>query len=428
MTINIPELALVVVVGPSGSGKSTFCRKHFKETEVLSSDFFRAMVADDETDQAASADAFELLHLVLAKRLAAGRLTVVDATNVRPESRKPLLAAARKFHVQPVAVVFDLPAELCHARNQQRPDRTFGPHVTRRHAEDLRRSLGRLEDEGFRRVHVLSSPEEIDAVTFHRHPLPVNQRHDHGPFDVVGDVHGCLEELLALLGKLGYGLVQEEGTWKATHPQNRKLVFVGDLCDRGPDTPGAFRLAMDVIGRGLGYCVLGNHEDKLSRWLKGNPVKMNHGLEQSVRQMEAEPPEFRERVQQFIASLPSHLVLDGGRLVVAHAGLTADLHGRVSGRVRSFALYGDTTGEVDEFGLPVRLNWAANYRGRATVIYGHTPTLVPEWMNRTLCIDTGCVFGGALTALRYPEMEIVSVPALKEYVAPKRPLGASGGA
>src|SRR5207253_9537711 len=134
-----------------GSGKSTFCRKHFKPTEILSSDSFRGMLADDETDQSVSADAFELLHLVLAKRLAAGRLTVVDATNVRPESRKPLLEAARRFHVQPVAVVFNLPPEMCHARNQARPDRTFGPHVTRRQAEDLRRSLGRLEDEGLRR-------------------------------------------------------------------------------------------------------------------------------------------------------------------------------------------------------------------------------------------------------------------------------------
>ncbi len=207
-------------------------------------------------------------------------------------------------------------------------------------------------------------------------------------------------------------------------PEGRRLVFVGDLCDRGPDTPGVYRLVMDAVQRGIAFCVLGNHEDKLLRWMKTpDKVKQNHGLAQSVEQFEKEPPELRTRVQEFIAKLPSHLVLDGGRLVVAHAGLTADMHGRVSGKVRAFAIYGDTTGESDEFGLPVRLNWAANYRARANVVYGHTPVLTPAWENRCICIDTGCVFGGALTALRYPEQELVSVPAEKQYAESKRPLG-----
>src|SRR5262249_12807921 len=152
-----------------------------------------------------------------------------------------------------------------------------------------------------------------------------------------------------------------------SHEENRRLVFVGDLCDRGPNTPGVFHLVMDACARGVAFCVLGNHDDKLLRWFKApDKVKLNHGLAQSVEQFAQEPQPFRERVQEFIAKLPSHLVLDGGRLVVAHAGLTADMHGRVSGKVRAFALYGDTTGESDEFGLPVRLNWAANYRGRTS--------------------------------------------------------------
>ena len=141
MTIPIPEFALVLLLGPSGCGKSSFARKHFKRTEILSSDFFRGMLSDDEMNQAASADAFEVLHLVCAKRLAAGHLTVIDATNVRPESRNPFLEMARRFHVQPVAIVFDFGAEFCHARNEQRAaERPFGPHVVRRHAEDLKRS------------------------------------------------------------------------------------------------------------------------------------------------------------------------------------------------------------------------------------------------------------------------------------------------
>ncbi len=435
MTIPIPEFALVLLVGPSGCGKSTFARTHFKPTEVLSSDFFRGMVSDDEMNQAASEDAFELLHLACAKRLAGGKLTVIDATNVRAESRKPFIEMARKYHVQPVGVVFDFSAEFCHERNQKRAvERPFGPHVTRRHAEDLKRSLGRLEDEGFRRVHLLRTEEEASAVTFERYRLPVNRRDERGPFDIIGDVHGCFGELMALLVKLGYRMkrardLDDRELWRVSHPENRRLVFVGDLCDRGPDTPGVLRLVLDAMKRGVAFCVLGNHDDKLLRWLKTpEKVKLTHGLAQSVEQLAPEPPQFRDRVQEFIAKLPSHLVLDGGRLVVAHAGLTADMHGRVSGKARAFALYGDTTGESDEFGLPVRRNWAADYRGRASVIYGHTPTLVTEWVNRCLCIDTGCVFGGSLTALRWPEQELVSVPAGREYAESKRPLTSPGTA
>ena len=429
MTIHIPEFAIVLLVGPSGCGKSTFARKHFKPTEVLSSDFFRGMVSDDETNQAASEDAFELLHLVCVKRLAAGRLTVIDATNVRAESRKRFLEMARKYHVQAIAVVFDFSAELCHARNETRPDRVFGPHVTRRQAQDLRRSLRRLEEEGFRRVHVFDTQDEVDAVSFERYTLPVNRRSERGPFDIIGDVHGCLSELIILLVKLGYRLKRTADAdgrefWRVSHPENRRLVFVGDLCDRGPDSPGVFRLVMDAVQRGAAFCVLGNHDDKLLRWCKTpDRVKLSHGLAQSVDQFAKEPPRLRDRVQEFIAKLPSHLVFDGGRLVVAHAGLTADMHGRISGKVRAFALYGDTTGESDEFGLPVRQNWAANYRGRATVVYGHTPTLAPVWENRCICIDTGCVFGGTLSALRWPEQELVNVPADRQHVEPKRPLG-----
>ena len=151
-------------------------------------------------------------------------------------------------------------------------------------------------------------------------------------------------------------------------------------------------------------------------------MNISHGLRASLEQLAQEPPEFVERARQFLDGLPTHFVFDGGKLVVAHAGLKESLQGRVSERVRAFALFGETTGESDEFGLPVRLNWAADYRGRAAVVYGHTPTLQAEWQNKTLCIDTGCVFGGTLTALRYPGSELVSVPARKQYAEPKRPL------
>lgn len=420
MKITIPQLSLVVLIGPSGCGKSSFARKHFKLTEVLSSDFCRGLVSDDENSQPATKDAFEVLHFVARKRLAAAKLTVVDATNVQVEARKPLIALAREFHVLPVAIVLNLPERICQDRNRSRPDRAFGPHVIRNQAADLRRSLRGLEREGFRHVFVLSDVEQIDAVELERQPLWNDLKHEHGPFDIVGDVHGCYDELCTLLTRLGYS-ISEEGSFHAAHPDGRKVVFVGDLVDRGPKVVACLKLAMNMVASGSAFCVPGNHDIKLLRKLRGKDVKLTHGLAESVAQLEGETPEFRKAVGDFLDDLVSHYVLDDGNLVVAHAGMKEEMQGRGSGKVREFALFGETTGETDEFGLPVRYNWAADYRGRAMVVYGHTPVAEPEWLNRTINIDTGCVFGGKLTALRYPEKEIVSVPAERTYYEPAKP-------
>jgi protein phosphatase len=424
--LRIPKLSLVVLIGPSGSGKSTFAARHFLPTEVLSSDRFRGLVADDENDQAATKDAFELLHAVAAKRLALGRLTVVDATNVQPEARKPLVELARAHHVLPVAIVFDLPERLCRERNRGRPDRDFGAHVIRNQRSQLRRSLGRLDREGFRRVAVFRTPEEVDGATIEREPSWSDRTDLRGPFDIVGDVHGCAAELRELLAKLGWE-VDEEGA-AARHPEGRTAVFLGDLVDRGPDTPGVLRLVMNMVERGVALCVPGNHENKLVRARRGRNVQVSHGLAESLAQLEREAPEFAERAVAFLDGLVSHYVLDEGRLVVAHAGMKREMQGRASAAVRSFALYGETTGETDEYGLPVRYPWALDYRGPARVVYGHTPVPEPEWINKTICIDTGCVFGGKLTALRYPELELVAVPAHRTYYEPAKPFLPEGEA
>src|SRR5438093_5596090 len=178
---------------------------------------------------------------------------------------------------------------------------------------------------------------------------------------------------------------------------------------------------MSAVASGAVLCVPGNQEQKLVRALQGRNVQVTHGLAESLGQLSEQPPGFKERAVEFLDGLISHYVLDDGKLVVAHAGLRQEMQGRASGRVRDFALYGETTGETDEFGLPVRYNWAAEYRGAAAVVYGHTPVPEPEWLNRTINIDTGCVFGGKLTALRYPEKELVSVPAKQTYAEPRKP-------
>ncbi|GAA2733251.1 polynucleotide kinase-phosphatase [Streptomyces nogalater] len=411
----VTDLSLVVLVGASGSGKSTFARRHFKPTEVISSDFCRGLVGDDENDQSATRDAFDVLHYIAGKRLAAGRRTVVDATSVQQDSRRQLIELARKHDVLPIAIVLDLPEEVCAERNAARADRADMPRrVIQRHIRELRRSLRHLEREGFRKVHVLRGVEEIEHATVVTEKRYNDLTHLTGPFDIIGDIHGCSAELEALLTKLGYS--------DGVHPEGRTAVFVGDLVDRGPDSPGVLRRVMTMVNSGNALCVPGNHENKYGRYLKGRKVQHTHGLAETIAQMEGESEEFQAEVRRFLDGLVSHYVLDGGRLVVCHAGLPEKYHGRTSGRVRSHALYGDTTGETDEFGLPVRYPWAEDYRGRAAVVYGHTPVPEATWLNNTICLDTGAVFGGKLTALRWPERELVDVPAERVWYEPARPL------
>jgi protein phosphatase len=418
----LPSLSIVVLVGVSGAGKSTFAARHFKPTEVLSSDRFRGLVADDESDQTASADAFEAMRQLAAIRLRRGLLTVIDATNVRPEDRQDWLNLAKAHDVLPVAVVLDVPVALAVARNAARPDRDFGAGVVQRHHGALKRSVRGLRDEGFRYVYTLSGVERIDEAVFERKRPWTDRSDQEGPFDIIGDVHGCGEELRALLDELGWVVSFDGVRHSARHPEGRTLVFLGDLVDRGPEVSEVLHLVMDLVAEGSAMCVPGNHEIKLLRWLRGKNPSPTHGLSASIASLSARDEAFRDRVASFIDGLVSHYVLDRGRLVVAHAGMTEAYAGRASGRVRQFALFGETTGEIDAYGLPVRADWAASYRGRAAVVYGHTPTPTAEWVNGTLCVDTGCVFGGALTALRWPEREIVSVPAARVYCEPVRPL------
>ena len=422
--MKIPEPSLVLLIGPSGSGKSTFAREHFKPTEILSSDFCRGLVSDDETDQTATDDAFEVLRFIAAKRLAAGKLTVIDATNVQVEARKPLLALAREYHYLTVAIVFNMSAKLCQERNEARPDRNFKPHVVRQQSQQLRRSLRNLKREGFRNfVYVMSAPEAVETARIERQPLWTNRTNEQGPFDIIGDIHGCFDELVELLKELGYEVsTQSDGGTVVQPPQGRKAIFVGDFVDRGPKVAEVLRLVMRMQEADAAICVPGNHDVKLARALHGRNVKPTHGLAETLSQLEKESTKFKTQIAAFIDGLVSHYVLDNGKLVVAHAGMKAELQGRASGRVREFALYGETTGETDDFGLPIRVDWADEYRGAAMVVYGHTPVVEPQWVNRTINIDTGCVFGGKLTALRYPEKELVSVNAHQTYYQPTKPL------
>jgi len=249
------------------------------------------------------------------------------------------------------------------------------------------------------------------------------QNDDSGPFDIIGDVHGCFDELKSLLNKLGYQINYSEtdAKYKVIPSTSRKAVFVGDLVDRGPNSPEVLRLVMDMVQAGLAYCVVGNHDDKLYRKLCGRNVQVRHGLELTMEQLGKYRREFVQRIRIFLECLPHHIMLDNGRLVIAHAGLKEHLHGKHGKTIRDLCLYGPTTGALDEKGLPVRLDWAADYSGTAIVVYGHTPVHTPTWKNNTLNIDTGCVFGGKLTALTYPDNILTSVDAQQAYAEPMRP-------
>lgn len=429
MKLQIPELSLVILIGTSGAGKSTFARKQFLKTQIVSSDECRGIVSDDENSMEASKDAFDLMHYIIAKRLKNGLLTVVDATNVQAESRKKFLQLAREYHVLPTAIVLNLPQRVAEDRNELRADRNFGSHVIRRQNQQLKRSLRGLKREGFRKIHILKSEEEVNNIEGIELEKLYNDKKDElGPFDIIGDVHGCYVELKELLEKLGYAIEEKEQSdsgdygFEVTAPENRQAIFLGDLVDRGPDSPKVLRLVMSMVKAGTAYCVPGNHDMKLRKWLQGKKVSIKHGLAETIAQLEVESEDFKKEIAEFLYSLISHYVFDKGKLVVSHAGLKEEMQGRGSGAVRAFCLYGETTGEIDEFGLPVRYNWASEYRGKAKVVYGHTPVPTAEWFNKTIDIDTGCVFGGKLTALRYPEEELVSVAAKEVYCEPAKPM------
>lgn len=406
------------MVGGTSSGKSSFAAKHFKLTEILSSDFFRAMITDDENDQSISADAFDLLYYAANKRLNHMKLTVIDATNLQEHARKQVIDLAREQNVHAVAIVLNLPEEILQERNKARPERNYPPRVIRQHCQQVHRCIRNLKREGFRFVYVINFLEQLENTEIVREKLWNNKMDEHSPFDVIGDIHGCCDELEKLLSQMGY-VMTDSGY---AHPEGRKAAFLGDFCDRGPRNADVLRLVMDMVKAGNAIAVPGNHDVKLLKYLNGKTISMTHGIDKTIAELEEKGEGFKAEVKAFIDSLISHYVLDDGKLVIAHAGLREAYIGRGSARVREFCLYGETTGETDSFGLPVRLDWAADYRGRATVVYGHIAGLEVKSLNGTYCIDTGCVFGGKLTAYRYPEREIVSVDAACQYYEPVKPL------
>ena len=388
MEIGIPELSLIALIGEKSSKKLNFAKKHFAQSEIL--------------------DLIGLEYEV-SKRLEEGRLTVIELISIEEKNNTEIIKLAKKYHCMPVAIVFN-PKRLIEELDKSKENKKSV-------IKDLE---AYLEQKGFKKIYLLDSLEEIENVQVQRIKLPNNKRKLHGPFDIIGDIHGCYDELCELLEKLGYVVDKHKAT--AYSPENRVVVLVGDLVDRGPKITKVLKLIMWMVKEGRAYCVRGNHDGKLERKLRGADVQVIHGLEKTLEELEAESEEFRQEVKVFLEGLASHYVFDEGKLVVAHAGLREKLQGRESARIRDLAMFGETTGKVDEFGLPIRLNWSETYKGSAFVVYGHTPHIKAKIINNTINVDTGCVYGGKLTAFRYPEREIVEVKAKQVYYDSVRPL------
>lgn len=416
--IELPEFCLIAMIGGTSSGKTSFANRHFLPTEVLSSDFFRGMVCDDSNDQNISEDAFDLLYYAANKRLNHRKLTVIDATNLHQETRKKIVSIAKEQNVHAAAIVLNLPEEILQERNKLRPDRNLPERVIRQHCREVQRSIRGLKREGFRFVYIINSLEQLEHTEIIRTKLWNDKRDEHGPFDIIGDIHGCFDELTLLLERLGYAKTE----YGYAHPDGRKAAFLGDFCDRGPKNAEVLRLVMDMVKNGNAIAIPGNHDAKLLKYLRGKTVSLTHGMDKTIAELESMGEEFKAEAAKFIDGLISHYVLDNGKLVISHAGLKQEYIGRTSSRIREFCLYGETTGETDSYGLPVRLDWAADYRGRAAIIYGHIAGREVKSLNGTYCIDTGCVYGGKLTAYRYPERDFVQVDAIKEYYTPEKPL------
>ena len=382
--ITIPDFCLVAIVAPNASDGEALARRHFRPSEIVSltSQMWPKLAAD---------------------RLVRRELVAIEASEASIQKQIDLVRLAKTFHAQPVAIVLCDPASR----------------------SDLRRWRC-LESTGFRPAHAVA-PWQVSELEIERERLPSDLRHEHGPFDIIGDVHGCIDELTELLHRLGYRVhLEGSGDDRRAHvdtPPGRRVIFVGDFVDRGPNSPDVLRIVMAMVEHGQAFAVPGNHDVKFLRWLRGANVRLTHGLDLTAEQFAREGAEFRNAVRHFLLSLPSHLWLEGGQLAVAHAGILEEMIGREAEGVREFCIYGDTDGETDETGLVVRYNWAVNYSGDTVVVYGHTPVPDAAWVNNTVCIDTGCVFGGKLTALRWPEREVVSVPAARMYAKPGRPFG-----
>ena len=437
----LPSTGIVLIIGPSNSGKTTFLRKLInqgviKKSQVISSDDFRDLVGDSEfiewedrpgdegvallyEYELISQKAFEMIEQLLEIRCKLGKLTFVDATHLDENHRKNYLDMGRKYHVPVIALVLKVSKELLLERDGLR-ENPRGHKRVKEQYHWFKKSLSTIKDEGFYAYYILT-PEEMGewVVVVQKNPM---EREVGKGLDFIGDVHACYEELMELVQLLGYTR-SPDGLYR--HPHGRKIVSLGDVMSRGPHSMDSLLFFKKHVNAGLAYMVDSNHGWKIARWLDGRKVMLMHGDEKVEEELNQyakdhgnkETNKLKDELRDFLIQLPSHLIFlqNGVRVVVAtHGGIKDHYIGKESKRIQNFCRYGDTDG-FDEEGRPIRKDWFNNHQSPEIIVWGHDPRPDAVMINNTINIDQGVVFGGKLTAFRYPEKKIISVPAKQKY-------------
>jgi predicted kinase len=420
MNIRIPHNALVILVGPSGSGKSTFARQFFPKESIVSSDRCRRLLKHGDLDFVCSEDsiqdvsegAFVMFHNWIRAQLRHNKLTVADATSVNSTAREQLEQIAKEEHTPVVYLVFNRKQAECVLKDSERPF-PVGEAVINRQYKQFSRSFRYLKNVG---AVVLDSADLSNLPLINLVYTQLDLEIKHSAVDVISDVHGCYDEFIELIEKLGYTL-GSDGLY--THPQGRVLVSVGDIVDRGPKVLELLEFFRKHVEAGNAYLVKGNHEQRLAKKLSGRDVKLTNGLQATLNQIPA--GYNKAALKQFLYSCTKpYLVFtmpNSSPVVITHAAFKGEFLGKIDRNIEDYCMYGPTDGVTEE-GFPNRIEWWNDYEG-PTVVYGHNVVegSRARVTKNTYGIDTGCCFGGALTALRLPELKLVSVPAHATYYA-----------
>ncbi|MEH7332127.1 polynucleotide kinase-phosphatase [Neobacillus drentensis] len=447
--IYLPYAGIVLLVGPSNSGKTTLLNRLVNEksilsSEVISSDHFRVLVSDveyinwnqrpkDEADVLydeyfrVSNEAFDTMDFLIGKRCRLNKLTIIDATHLKEDDRERYIRMGKKYHVPVVAIVFNVPEKELLTRDEHR-DYPRGKNRIKQQYQQFKRTIRFIKKEGFHRTYILNE-EELKTLEMGRQQNSLLVNLGNG-IDFIGDIHGCYEEFIEILEKLGY---KENAEGYYLHPEGRRILSLGDVMSRGPRSLETLQFFKKHVGTGLAYMIDSNHGWKIARWLDGRSVKLAHGDEKLAAEFEEyenlygqeASNQLKNEFKELLLAAKSHLIIEknGVKVAVAvHAGIRDHYVGKQSQRISDFCRYGDSDG-LDENGKPIRKDWTIGHQSSQLIIWGHDPKPQPLLVNNTLNIDQGVVFGGRLTAYRYPEKQFVSVEAKRDYAnVPDNPL------
>jgi diadenosine tetraphosphatase ApaH/serine/threonine PP2A family protein phosphatase len=389
MKIQIPENSFILLISEEGCEAETFAHKFFSDSELFLINNHHKAIFDS-----------------ICKRIEENLLTVAC---VPPDAIliSHLLEIGKERYIKPVSFIFRY-------KNSCEPTHPSLP-LTQLFS-DFKSIKKTYKTFGYSFNYVFNSSKESSAIhQIIRKPIQTNKTNEAGPFDIIGDVHGCFDELYELLIHLGYKIQMVPFDlinfgYKVHAAEKRTVIFLGDIVDRGPKIKEVLNLVMSMVTDGIAYCISGNHDEKLLRYLKGRNVKVRYGLEQSVEQLKNESKEYKKLVVEFLEHLPFHIVLNKGKLIVTHAGIKERMIGKLSDEVKEFCLYGGDP-DGDHPTKIHRTRWNEEYHGKPLIVFGHLTVREPVLLNNTIDIDTGCVIGNKLTALRYPEMEIKDIPS-----------------